>query len=151
MPLPLSPQLIWFLVGVAFLVGELALPGLILIFFTAGSWIAAIVAWTTNVSFTSQVIVFVVASLISLFTLRRYSLKTFKGMTRDDVDDRYMDSKIGKTAQVTKAIAPNMVGEIKVMGSFWRAVAEEDIEKGKSVIIDSQTSEDGLTFKVKPL
>ncbi len=149
--MPLSPQLIWFLVGVAFLIGEMALPGFILIFFTAGSWITALVTLTTNISVTGQVIVFVVNSLILLFALRRYSLKTFKGTTRDDVDDRYMDAKIGQTAQVTKAISPHVAGEIKAMGSFWRAVADEDIAEGSAVIIDSQASEDSLTFKVKPL
>lgn len=44
-----------------------------------------------------------------------------------------------------------MPGEIKVMGSFWRAIAEEAIEEGQSVLVDSQESEDGLTFKVKPV
>jgi membrane protein implicated in regulation of membrane protease activity len=44
-----------------------------------------------------------------------------------------------------------MPGEIKVMGSFWRAVAELEIEEGQSVLIESQESEDGLTFKVKPV
>lgn len=147
----LSPQLIWFLVGVAFLVGELALPGFILIFFTAGSWITAIVTWSMDISVTAQVTVFVLNSLILLFALRKYSITTFKGQTRDDVDDSYMDSKIGKTAQVTKAISPHVPGEVKVMGSFWRAVADGDIEEGSSVIIESQASEDGLSLKVKAL
>jgi membrane protein implicated in regulation of membrane protease activity len=146
-----SPQLIWFLVGVAFLVGEMALPGFILIFFTAGCWITAIVTWSMDISLTAQVVVFVINSLILLFAFRTYSIKTFKGTTRDDEDDHYMDSKIGKTAQVTKTISPKMPGEIKVMGSFWRAVAEEEIVEGSSVIIESQASEDGLSFRVKSL
>jgi inner membrane protein len=77
-------------------------------------------------------------------------MKIFKGTTRDDVDDRYADSKIGKTATVTKKIIPSMPGEIKVMGSFWRATSDIKIEEGQSVLIESQESEDGLTFKVKP-
>lgn len=149
--MPLSPQLIWFLAGAAFLVGELTMPGFILVFFTVGCWFTALVTWSTDVSLTSQVIVFVATSLISLFTLRKYSLKIFQGMSRDEDDDRYMDSKIGKTAVVTKAITPHVPGEIKMMGSFWRALAEEDIEEGSSVIIESQASEDGLSFKVKSL
>ncbi len=149
--MPLSPQLIWFLIGVAFLIGEMALPGFILIFFTAGSWIAALVTLTTNISLTGQIIVFVVSSLMALFALRKYSLKTFRGKASDDVDDRYKDAKIGKTAQVTKAITPHIAGEIKVMGSFWRAIADEEIAEGSAVIVDSQVSEDGLTLKVKPL
>ena len=78
-------------------------------------------------------------------------MKIFKGTTRDDLDDRYADSKIGKMAIVTKAITPGVPGEIKVMGSFWRAVSDENIEEEQSVLITGQESEDGLTFKVKLL
>ncbi len=146
-----SPALIWFIIGVVFLISELAVPGFILIFFTAGSWIAAIVTQVMHIKLTNQIIVFIVSSLILLFALRKYSLKIFKGKTHDSIDDNYSNSKIGKTAIVTKAIAPNVPGEIKVMGSFWRAVADTKIEDGQSVTIESQESEDGLTFKVKPL
>ncbi len=147
----LSPSLIWFLVGVAFLIAEMIMPAFILIFFTAGCWIAAIVVWLFDIELTKQILIFLVASLTLLFTLRKYSMKIFKGKTQDDIDDHYTDSKIGKTAIVTIKIAPNMPGEIKVMGSFWRATANEDIEEGISVLIEKQETEDGLTFKVKPV
>ncbi len=147
----LSPALIWFLVGVAFLIAELLIPGFILIFFTAGCWITAMSAWLFDVELTNQIIIFIVSSLVLLFTLRKYSLEIFKGKTRDKIDDQYADSKIGKTAVVTKTILPNAEGEIKVMGSFWRAVADSEIKEGQSVLIESQETEDGLTFKVKPV
>ena len=147
----LSPSLIWFLIGVAFLIAEIALSGFILIFFTAGCWIVALVTWLFDIELTIQILVFIVSSLTLLFTLRKYSLKIFKGKTRNSIDDHYTDSKIGKTAIVTKIISPNMPGEIKAMGSFWRAIAEEAIEEGQSVLIESQESDDGLTFKVKHL
>ena len=44
-----------------------------------------------------------------------------------------------------------MPGEIKVGGSFWRAIADTDIEEGQSVVIESHDSEDGLIVKVKPI
>jgi len=147
----LSSSLIWFLIGVAFLIAEIGLSGFILIFFTAGCWIVAFVTWLFDIELTIQILLFIVSSLTLLFTLRKYSLKIFQGKTRDSVDDRYTDSKIGKTAIVTKTISPNMPGEIKAMGSFWRAIAEEAIEEGQTVLIESQESEDGLTFWVKPL
>ena len=147
----LSPSLIWFLIGVVFLVSEILLSGFILIFFTAGCWIVAFVTWVFEIELTSQIFIFVASSLTLLFTLRKYSLKIFRGKTRESIDDHYTDSKIGKTAIVTKTISPNMPGEIRVMGSFWRANAEEAIEEGQSVLIESQESEDGLTFRVKPL
>ena len=147
----LSPSLIWFLVGVAFLIAEMMMPAFILIFFTAGCWITALVVWLFDIELTTQILIFIVSSLILLFTLRKYSLKIFKGKTREEIDDHYTDSKIGKTAIVTKKIAPNVPGEIKVMGSFWRAIADEDIKEGTSVLIETKESEDGLTFKVKPV
>lgn len=147
----LSPFLLWFLVGVVFLVLELLVPGFILIFFTAGAWIAAIMTLFIDITLTGQILIFTISSLVFLFTLRKYSLKTFKGRTRDNIDDDYTDSKIGRTAVVTKSISPHVPGEIKVLGSYWRAVAEIEIAEGQSVLIESQESEDGLTFKVKPL
>ena len=147
----LSSSLIWFLIGVVFLVSEILLSGFILIFFTAGCWIVALVTWVFEIELASQIFIFVASSLTLLFTLRKYSLKIFRGKTRESIDDHYTDSKIGKTAIVTKTISPNMPGEIRVMGSFWRANAEEAIEEGQSVLIESQESEDGLTFRVKPL
>jgi membrane protein implicated in regulation of membrane protease activity len=147
----LSQSLIWFLVGVAFLIAEAIMPAFILIFFTVGCWVAAVVVWLFDIELTNQILVFLVASLLLLFTLRKYSLKIFKGKTHNDIDDHYTDSKIGKTAIVTKKIIPNIPGEIKVMGSFWRATADEAIEEGISVLIEEKESEDGLTFKVKPV
>ena len=147
----LSLELIWFLLGVGFLIAEFLAPGFILIFFTAGCWIVALAIWLVEIELTTQILIFVISSLVLLFSLRKYSIKTFRGAIRDNVDDSYADSKIGKTAVVTKTITRGIPGEIKVMGSFWRAVSDVTIEEGRTVIIESQESEDGLTFKVKPL
>ncbi len=146
-----SPPLVWFLIGVAFLIAELIAPGFVLIFFAAGSWIAAVVLLLTDIALRDQILIFAASSLVLLFALRKYSMKVFHGTTLERDDDRYMDSKIGRTAVVTKTIERGAGGEIKMMGSFWRAVADERIEAGRSVVVDAPASEDGLTFKVKPL
>jgi len=147
----ISPALIWFLAGVVFLIAEFMIPGFILIFFTAGCWVAGLSTWLLGIDLTTQIIIFIVSSLVLLFVLRKYSLKTFQGNTLDNTDDGSTDSKIGKTAIVTKEITPGVPGEIKAMGSFWMAVADTAIVKGQSVVIEQQTSEDGLTFKVRIL
>ena len=147
----ISSSLLWFLIGVAFLIAELALPGFILIFFTAGCWIVYIAVLCFEIKLTGQILIFMASSLVLLFTLRKYCMHIFKGKTRDIIDDHYTDAKTGKTAIVTRKISLTMPGEIKVSGSFWRAIAETEIEEGQSVVIKSQESEDGLTFKVKPV
>lgn len=146
-----SPALIWFLIGVGFLIAELSQPGFILIFFTGGSWIVALLTTLTDMALSVQIVVFVLTSLCLIFTLRKTCLKTFKGNVRKNLDDDYTDAKIGKTAIVTKAITPAVPGEIQALGSFWRAVADTDIDAGQSVQIESQAPGDGLTFKVKQL
>lgn len=143
--------LIWFLIGVAFLLAELALPGFIVIFFCIGSWVAALLSWLTDMAVQYQVLVFLVSSLLSLFTLRRLFLRTFGGQAKGDPDQEMRETRIGKTGEVTKAIGPHSPGEIKCLGSFWRAVADEDIGEGESVIILEVASEDGLTYKVQPV
>ncbi len=145
----LSPALIWFIIGVVFVIVELLIPGFIFIFFTAGAWITGLSIWMFDVGITTQVIVFIISSLILLFSLRKYSMETFKGSKRESVDDEYASSKIGKKAVVTKAISPGHAGEVKFSGSFWTAEADTEIAEGETVIIERQESEDGLTFKVK--
>jgi len=147
----ISPSLLWFLAGVAFLAVEFIVPGFILIFFMAGCWITGLAVWVIDIGLTTQIIIFTVSSLVLLFTLRTYSLKTFKGTTLENTDDSSADPKIGKKALVTKEITADIPGEIKAMGSFWRAVADTDIAIGQSVVIENKESEDGLTFKVKIL
>ena len=146
-----SLPLIWFLVGVAFLIAEFVLPGFILIFFAAGCWVAALSVLIFDIPLTGQIAVFIVASLIFLFSLRKYSLTVFKGSTRDGTDAYDSDAKIGKKGVVTKAITAGSYGEIKVMGSFWRATAESAIEEGRSVVITGNDADDRLTFIVKEL
>ncbi|RTZ97145.1 MAG: NfeD family protein [Deltaproteobacteria bacterium] len=147
----LSNALIWFLFGAGLLIAELMIPGIILVFFAAGCWISALVSLLIDITTTAQIGIFIFSSLVLLFTLRKFALNTFRGITRDQTDDHYADTKIGKTAIVTRAIHPHISGEIKVMGSFWMAVSDVDIEAGSSVMIEKQTSEDGLTFKVNPI
>ncbi len=147
----ISSPLIWFLAGLAFLMLELVLPGLIVIFFAFGSFIASVSAWLLDINVTVQTWIFMISSLLLLFTLRKYGIRIFKGDVQNKMDDNYVDSKIGKHAVVTKKITPELQGEIKFMGSFWRAVSKSTIEEGSTVVIVSKASEEGLTFMVKVL
>ena len=147
----ISLSLMWFFAGVIFIIAELILPGFIVIFFAGGSFVASICAWLFDINLTLQTSIFLFSSLLLLFTLRKYSLKIFKGKVIENMDDDYANSKIGKHAVVTKKITPELSGEIKFMGSFWRATSESVIEEGKSVVIESQATENGLTFRVKAI
>lgn len=141
--------LIWFLIGVAFLVGEMMVPGFILVFFAAGSWIVALtVFFLADLALTTQVIIFMISSLILLFTLRGYGLNTFKGKSKEGVDDEF--SNVGQKALVSEAIPQDGYGEIQLAGTFWRATADVAIAKDQPVVVEGPEANNGLVLKVKP-
>ena len=147
----ITPPLIWFIAGVAFMIAEVLVPGFVLIFFTFGCWFTALFALLAEINLTTQILFFITLSLLLLFTLRKFCINTFRGIVIDNINDMCSESKIGRTAIATEPISSDVPGEIKVTGSFWRAVSDTPIEVGQSVLIVSQEPNDKLTYKVKPL
>ena len=148
--MPISLYLVWFLIGAAFLIAEMMVPGFILVFFAGGSWIvAATVFFLDDLNLTTQVVIFIVSSLTLLFSLRRYGLETFKGKSKGGIDDEF--SQVGQKAQVTKAIPIDGLGEIQLGGTFWRATAEVLIEQDQLVIVTGVDPGNGLIMQVKPI
>ncbi len=148
--MPISLYLVWFLIGIGFLIAEMMVPGFILVFFAAGSWVVAITVFFFNeLSLTTQVITFIVSSLVLLFSLRRYGLETFKGKSKGGIDDEF--SQIGQEALVIKAIPIDGFGEIQFGGTFWRATAKVAIEQDQFVVVEGADPNNGLIMQVKPL
>ncbi|PID76356.1 MAG: hypothetical protein CSB24_07050 [Deltaproteobacteria bacterium] len=142
-----SAEIIWFLIGIAFLACELAVPAFVIIFFGLGAWITAALLLFTAVSINIQVVVFLASSLLSLFILRKYLQNVFTG----DKKGGGLDSALavsGEQAVVTEAIIPPAAGKIKYSGTNWQASADERIEEGEMVVIISQ---DGLQMKVEKI
>lgn len=142
----ISPPFAWFLVGVVFFAAELALPGFIIFFFGIGAWITALAVYFLTVSLTGQLIVFLVASLLSLLLLRKYLNAVFSG-SREQEADSSGPAASGSSGVVTETIDPPAEGRIKYGGSFWRASSDEKITTGCVVEIVEQ---DGLVLRVKP-
>lgn len=147
----MSATLIWFLVGVAFVVAELLMPGFILLFFALGSWLtAAAMLFFPALSLQWQIAGFLAASLAFLFSLRRAALRTFSGNQSSQTGDDH-DPLAGRHAVVTKPIRPGQPGEVKCMGSFWRAESGAELAEGVAVRVAGKASADGLTLEVHPL
>ena len=146
----MNASLIWFLVGIAFLLAELAAPGLILMFFGIGALVAAIAAYF-GAQFAVQTVIFLAASLSSLLLMRRWFAQTFRGLSKQGNCPEETCSALGQKAVVTQRICPPHPGEIKFRGSFWRAVADGVIEPETVVEIVAQATADGLTFRVAPV
>jgi membrane protein implicated in regulation of membrane protease activity len=147
--MPMSPTLIWFLVGLALALMELAVPGVILVFFGLGAWITAL---TTGIGVTptlaSQLFVFTISSVLSLVLLRRWIRNRFLGYERDLRDGTVdLDDFVGKSVKVTKQVAPGSYeGRVEFKGAEWTAVANEKLLEGDLAEI---IAVDGITLKVR--
>lgn len=145
----LKPEIIWFLVGLALLIMEFALPGLIIAFFGVGACIVAIVCLITDVSLNAQLIIFIIASVLSLVCLRTWLKGIFMGhvKSRQDMTEDIKEF-IGERAVVVEKIAPKAGGKVELHGTNWTAEADAEIPEGTAVEV---IGKDSLTLKVKVL
>jgi membrane protein implicated in regulation of membrane protease activity len=145
----LTPEIIWFLVGLALLVLELATPGLIIGFFGVGAWIVAIVCLFAEIGLNTQLIIFIASSVLSLVLLRRWIKGIFLGHAESKQDLKHdLEEFVGQRARVTQKIVPKLGGKVEFHGSNWEAQAEQEIAEGTVVEI---VGKDNITFKVKAL
>ena len=142
-----SPALAWFLVGIACYVIELVLPGFILFFFGIGAWCVSLVVLMTDVSLSTQLLVFLICSLVTLGLLRSWLRSVFLGGARSEDDSVTMD-QVAATGIVMESILPPAEGLVRYGGSFWRAVADEKIVKNTVVSIEEKKD---LIVKVRKL
>ncbi|MGI6656699.1 MAG: NfeD family protein [Desulfobulbus sp.] len=132
--LPLSPGLLWFLTGLVFLLLELVLPGLIVFFFGLGAWCTALAVLLFPISLSTQLLIFLVSSLLSLVLLRSALKKVFRGQ-RSEEGDGMRDTLPDSSGIVVEAILPPATGRIKCGGTFWQASATTPIPEGAVVRI----------------
>lgn len=141
----LTPALAWAVVGLVLLIAELATLGFILCFIGLGALIVALTTWLgITSSFSSQLIVFSIASLSLLFLLRKTAKKLFAGHA--DVPPDYAGQKV----EVVKPIPAGGEGAVRYRGSDWIAFSDtaQTIPEGATVQI--QTIE-GIRVKITPV
>lgn len=136
----LSPAFWWTIVGVALMISEFAVPGLILFFFGIGALVTALVAWILPISLTSQIVVFIIASLVSLFGLRRLLKPVFMGRTAAENSDALTEGLVDVEGTVSEAISPEIPGKVILNGTSWKAESDEDLEAGLPIVVVGQKS-----------
>ena len=143
-----SPEIIWFMLGLAMLLLELVLPGLIIAFFGIGAWIVALlVLLIPTLSLNLQLFLFLVASVVLLLALRRQAAKIFKGFEKQkNVAAADVEEFVGHRATVVQAIGKKKSGKVEFHGTNWEAEADEEIEVGEMVEIIGKES---ILLKVK--
>ncbi|MFC1633722.1 NfeD family protein [Planctomycetota bacterium] len=145
----LTPEVIWFLVGLVLLVMEFMLPGLIIGFFGVGAWIVAIVCLITDIGINAQLGIFIASSVLSLLVLRRWLKGVFLGHAGSKQDLTHnLEEFVGQRAVVKEKILLKLGGKVEFHGSNWEARADEEIAEGMVVEI---VGKDNITLKVKAL
>jgi len=146
-----SPELIWFLVGLALILSEFMVPGVILVFFGMGAWITAITSWLgVTPGWSSQFIAFSISSVVMLVLLRRWFRGKLTGYVGDDQDpDANLDEFKGQIVVVIEEIdASNLEGTVEFKGAHWKARAARPIAAGEKAVVESA---DGITLVVAPI
>lgn len=137
---------IWLVIAVILLIVELGTGGFYIICFAIGAIITAILSifFSTN----WQLLIFVLASLVSVFLVRPLFLK----LTNKNGVERKSnaDAIIGRIGTVSKTIEANGYGRIALDGDDWKACATDDkeIPAGTSVIV---VDRDSVIVKVSVL
>ncbi len=144
--------LLWFALGVGLALMELVLPGFIVLFFGIGCWVVALLLLLgTELGLAAQVGVFLLASVGSLLALRKWCLRTFRGVMSDCPEQEFDDQPIGAIVKVTVSIQPPEVGRIFYRGTEWDASSSESIEAGNQVEIMGRHERISQQFVVRPV
>ncbi len=124
-------NLFWGLMFLIFLFIEIITINLVTIWFAIGSLIAFFVSLVYD-SLIVQIIVFIVISIISLLLTK----PIVKKLKINNFEATNSDRFIGKSGVVTKKITPKTKGEVKVLGTIWTAVSDENLEENDDIIVE---------------
>ncbi len=127
-----NAAVLWFIAGFIFFLLEFAVPGLILFFFAVGAWIVAILSLFYDFSINTQLIIFLVSSVLTILLFRKWVKKM---IWSKKLPTQLEDEFIGKTGKAETFIGPGQNGKVNFKGTVWDAYSENTIEKGENVTI----------------
>ncbi len=142
-----TTPVIWFLIGLILALLEFILPGLIILFFGVGAWVVALICAIFNIGINSQLLIFILSSVLLLIFLRKKVKSIFMGKTDENLPTgQNLEDIIGQKVKVTEAIKPRTPGKVEFHGTIWKAESDEDVAEGAFAEIVRQ---DSITLIVK--
>lgn len=126
---------IWLIVALVLVIIEILTAGFGVICFAIGAAFSALVS-ALGGTFTWQVVVFVVVSLLAFIFLRPVVIRFLDRKSKDVKTNA--DALVGRKGVVSECIdAENHTGRVAIDGDDWKAVSEDGtvIEKGTDVEI----------------
>lgn len=141
MNMQLSMDLIWFLLGLIFLISEFIFPAFVLIFFGIGAWVTSLLVYL-NISpnINIQLLVFPIVSLIVLILFRKKCHHLAHGKVSGRYEESPKNAMVGSFGTVIEDIEPHShSGKVEVNGTNWTAVSDDIIPKGTGIeVIDCE-------------
>jgi membrane protein implicated in regulation of membrane protease activity len=131
--------LFWLICGVAGILLELLIPGLVLIFFGIGALLTALCTWFFDISTAWQIVIFVTISCTTLALFRKSLKQSFFEKQKTNEPDELIDEFKGKTAVVLEDFVAQH-GKVEFNGSLWKATANENLLKGDVVLIQKRNN-----------
>lgn len=127
----------YFWLWIAILIGSVILetitPSALICIWFAPSSLIALILNQLNVSFTIQVIVFFLSTLLLLLIFRPIA----KNYLRGNIIRTNADRVLGQITKLNKTIDEDNYGEVKINGVIWNAISKEGktIKEGSKVKI----------------
>lgn len=142
--LSISAAAIWALVGVALILAEFAMPGVILVFFGVAALLVALVLWLgVEMSLNIQILVFGAVALGLLLLARDRVRSWFHGKSDQARDG--IEVLVPGTPVTALGDFANGVGLVSHRGARWNAECQAPVVAGQRVWI---TGRHGLVLEV---
>lgn len=134
---------IWILIAAVCFIGELITAGFFILWFGVGASVATVLSYL-GFSETTQFIAFILVSIILLALSRPFAKRITMGMPDKKAAS---DRLIGEKGIVIEDISLKDGGIVRISGDTWRAVSDQDIKEGVSVLVEKI---EGVKLVVKP-
>ncbi|MBP5562299.1 MAG: NfeD family protein [Muribaculaceae bacterium] len=139
---------LWLLVSLLCLIIELTSGDLYVLCFSIGAAITLAASLFSGASFTMQVIIFAIASVLCLLFVRPTLVKKLHKGKDERVSNA--DALIGREGTVSRTIEAGHHGRVAIDGDDWKAVSlsSVDIPEGTKVRV---TDRDSIILTVEPV
>ncbi len=138
----LGPQH-WLVFGLILLIAEMASGTTYLLWPAVAAFLTALVTLTGATSWIADMAIFAVLVIV-LTAFGRPIVRRWRNENKADGLNERSKTLIGTRGVIT--VFANGAGSVKIADTIWRAVSDEALSPGQTVVIDSV---DGATLKVK--
>lgn len=137
---------LWLILGFLLIISELFVTGLVAVFFGIGAVVVGLLAlWGVTTSLTTQLWLFSIISLVTLFAARRRFKRWLRGSVGDAAgSDQGITEELGSRVTVLADFA-NGSGPVQLRGTKWDAESADPLKAGDAAWV---TGNRGIVLKV---